>query len=72
MQSIHHYSNILNSLTTINGQLVSLDYLFREVEASTDIDTQFIDSFVASAQEMIVAAEALKSVVYDPTPEEGA
>ncbi len=69
MQSIHHYSNILNSLTTINGQIVSLDYLFREVEASTDIDTQFVDSFVASAQEMIAAAEALKSVVYDPTPE---
>ena len=69
MQSIHHYSNILNSLTTINGQLISLEYLFREVEASTDIDTQFIDSFVASAQEMIVAAEALKAVAYDPTPE---
>lgn len=69
MQSIHHYSNILNSLTTINGQLISLEYLFKEVEASTDIDTQFIDSFVASAQEMIVAAEALKAVAYDPTPE---
>jgi len=69
MQSIHHYSAILNALNSINGNLTTLAYVFKELEASTDIDASFIDSFNASAAQMIEAAEALKSIQYDPTPE---
>jgi len=70
MQSIHHFSRTLTNLNNINGELQSLAYLFKEIEESTETDASFIDSFVAAANDMISQAEALKTVVFDPSPEE--
>lgn len=70
MQSIHHFSRILTALNNINGEIASLQVVFKEIEAVSSVDEGFIDSFNASATAMIAAATALKDVAYDPTPPE--
>ena len=70
MQSIHHFSRILNSINSVNGEILALQNVYKELEAITDVDKGFIDSFNASASAMIAAATALKDVAYDPSPAE--
>lgn len=70
MQSIHHFSRILNSINSVNGEILALQNVYKELEAITEVDKGFIDSFNASASAMIAAATALKDVAYDPSPAE--
>ena len=72
MDTIQHYAAILNHVNAMKSRLAALGYDFKETAARTDLDVQLIDALVATANNLIVEAEALKSVAYDPTPEEPA
>tara|TARA_R100001086_G_scaffold247829_2_gene183207 strand:+ start:1291 stop:1506 length:216 start_codon:yes stop_codon:yes gene_type:complete len=69
MNTIHYYSNALKHLSSLTSVLASLDHEFKEIAPRTELDEAHIDLLVSSAQELITAAEALKTVAYDPTPE---
>ena len=69
MNTIHHYSALLNSVNSMQSRLAALAYDFKETAERNDLDVQLIDALIATANQMLVEAEALKSVAYDPTPE---
>lgn len=72
MNNIHHYSNALKHLSSITSVLNGLGYEFKENAPRTALDEQLIDGLIASANELITAAAALKAIAYDPTPAEPA
>ena len=72
MDTIHHYAAILNHVNAMKSRLAALGYDFKETAPRNDLDVQLIDALVATANTLITEAEALKSVAYDPTPEEPA
>jgi|TARA_R100000030_G_scaffold96835_1_gene85319 hypothetical protein len=69
MDTIHHYSAMLNHVNSIQSRLAALAYDFKETAPRSDLDVQLIDALIATANQMLVEAEALKSVAYDPTPQ---
>ena len=69
MNTIKHFNNIANGFDRIASAMNGLESEFKEVAPITDLDKAQIDVMIASAQNMIAAAEALKSVAYNPTPE---
>ena len=69
MNTIKHFHNIANGFNRIASAMSGLESEFTNVAPITDLDKAQIDVMIASAQNMIVAAEALKSVAYNPTPE---
>ena len=69
MNTIKHFSNIAHGFNQISSSMSGLESEFKEVAPITDLDKAQIDVMIASAQNMIAAAEALKSVQYNPTPE---
>ncbi len=69
MNTIHQFASITKNLSGTSASLNDLAYLYKETAPRTDLDVAHIDLLVAQAQEMIVAAEALKSIAYDPTTE---
>ena len=70
MNTLPDFANAVKNLSALTSVLAGLGYKFKEDAPRTALDEQLIDGLVASAQQLIVAAEALKTVAYEPTPEE--
>ena len=70
MNTIHHYSALLINVNTMQSRINALAYDFKETAARSALDEQLIDALVATATAMLTEADSLKSVAYDPTPEE--
>ena len=70
MNTIHHYSNLMKNLSSMTSVLNALAYDFKETAPITTLDEQLIDGLIASANSMLVQADALKGVTFDPTPNE--
>ena len=69
MNTIPHFNNIANGFNRIASAMSGLESEFKEVAPITVLDKAQIDVMIASAQNMIAAAEALKTVQYNPTPD---
>ena len=66
MNTIAHFYNAARGFNLINNTITALQAEFEQVAPVTDLDKAQIDVMVASAQQLIAAAEALKTVVYTP------
>ena len=69
MNTIKHFHNIANGFDRIASAMNGLESEFTSVAPITDLDKAQIDVMVASAHQMIAAAEALKTVQFVPTPD---
>ena len=67
MESIYQFASVTKNMANITASLNDLAYRYKEIAQRTSLDEAHIDVLVASAQELITAATALKSVAYDPT-----
>lgn len=70
MNTIHQFASITKNLSGTSASLEDLAFNYKEVAPRTDLDVAHIDLLIAQANEMIVVAEALKTVEYDPTETE--
>tara|TARA_R100001463_G_scaffold88700_1_gene143467 strand:- start:1330 stop:1542 length:213 start_codon:yes stop_codon:yes gene_type:complete len=70
MNTIHQFASITKNLSGTSASLEDLAFNYKEVAPRTDLDVAHIDLLIAQASEMIVVAEALKTVAYDPTETE--
>jgi hypothetical protein len=68
MNTLPDFANAVKNLSALTSVLAGLGYKFKEAAPRTALDEQLIDGLVASAQELIAAANALKTIAYDPTP----
>ena len=68
MNTINQFASITNSMALISGSIGDLAYQFKEVAPRTALDDANIDVLVITANQLIAAAEALKTIPYDPTP----
>lgn len=70
MNTLPDFANASKNISALSGVIAGLEYKFQFDAPRTDLDEQHIDLLVASAQQLIAAAEALKTVVYEgPAPE---
>ena len=69
MNTIKHFHNIAGGFDRITGGMSGLEAEFKYVAPVTDLDKAQIDVMIGSAQQLIVAAEALKSVVFEGQPD---
>ena len=67
MNTIHQFASITKNLSGTSASLEDLAFNYKEIAPRTDLDVAHIDLLIAQANEMIVVAEALKAVEYDPT-----
>jgi len=72
MITINQFASITSQMAQTNANLNALAFNYKEVAPRTELDVAHIDLLVAQAQQMILAAESLKTIAYDPTPEESA
>tara|TARA_R100000654_G_scaffold67000_1_gene95428 strand:- start:1024 stop:1245 length:222 start_codon:yes stop_codon:yes gene_type:complete len=72
MNTIYQFASITKAMAATNASLNDLAHNYKENAPRTSLDEDHIDLLVAQANEMITAANALKSIAYDPTPEESA
>ena len=70
MNSLLSFAEILKTLSKMEGLVAGLGEYYAQVEARTPIDDALIDQFLVKAEALSTAAAALKTVVYNPTPEE--
>ena len=68
METIFTFASLTQALATVQTGLGTLGYAYKETAPRTTLDDAHIDLLIASANEMITAATALKSIAYDPTP----
>ena len=68
MDTIFTFASLTQALATVQGGLGTLGYAYKETAPRTELDEAHLHLLIASANEMIAAATALKSVEYDPTP----
>ena len=68
MSTINQFASITNSMARISGSIGDLAYQFKERAPRTALDDANIDVLVITANQLIAAAEALKTIPYDPTP----
>lgn len=68
MNTIFTFASLTQALATVQSGLGTLGYTYKEESPRTPLDEAHIDLLIASATEMITAANALKSISYDPTP----
>tara|TARA_R110000803_G_scaffold70931_1_gene133949 strand:- start:4 stop:231 length:228 start_codon:yes stop_codon:yes gene_type:complete len=68
MSTINQFASITNNMAQISGSIGDLAYQFKEVAPRTALDDANIDVLVVTANQLIAAAEALKTIPYDPTP----
>ena len=68
MNTLPDFANAVKNLSALTSVLAGLGYKFKEAAPRTALDEQLIDGLVASAQELITAANDLKTIGYDPTP----
>ena len=64
MQSLYPFAEIMTELTKIESQIVKLQGIFTSLEERTTTDEALIDSFVAKANELETAANALKGITF--------
>lgn len=70
MNTIQHYAALIDHVNSMQTRIAALGYDFKETAARTDLDVQLIDALIATATAMLAQAESLKSIAYDPSPEE--
>ena len=70
MESIYQFASVTKNMANITASLNDLAYRYKELEERTSLDEAHIDVLIISAQGMIEAADALKSIAYNPTKEE--
>ena len=63
-----HYSGIARSISGISSRMAALAQHFAAVAPRTASDEAWIDLLVASASQMMIAANALKDIVYVAPP----
>lgn len=63
-----HYSSIARGISGISSRMAALSTQFAEVAPRTSADEAWIDLLIASAQSMLQAANALKTIDYVPPP----
>ena len=68
MNTIHYYSQLTKHLSSMTSVLGAMAYDFKETAERTALDAQLIDGLVATANAMIVEAQALKGITFNPTP----
>ena len=68
MNTIHQFASITKNLSGTSASLGDLAYLYQESALRTPRYAAHRDLLPAQANGMIQAAEALKSIAYDPTP----
>ena len=69
MKTINYYARLTDSLSVMNQNIEALAYQFKKEAPRTQLDTDIIDALLVAADQMRAAADALKAVAYDPTPE---
>jgi len=69
MNTIHQFASITKNLSGTSASLNDLAYLYKESAPRTALDEAHIDLLITQANGMIQAAEALKTIAYDPPPE---
>ena len=65
-----HYSSIARNISGISSRMAALAQQFGAVAPRTTSDEAWIDLLVASASQMMIAANALKDIVYVAPPPE--
>jgi hypothetical protein len=68
MNTINQFASITNNMAQISGSIGDLAYQFKEVAPMTALDDANIDVLVITANQLIAAAEELKTIPYEPTP----
>lgn len=68
MRTLEHFLGIGKALDSIDSRMSALAREFKEIAPRGPIDDALIVAFRARSAELAAAAEALLSVVYDPTP----
>lgn len=68
MNTIHQFASITKNLSGTSASLNDLAYQYKEIAPRSALDESHIDLLITQANGMIQAAEALKSIAYDPTP----
>ena len=68
MNTINQFASITNNMAQISGSIGDLAYQFKEIAPRTALDDANIDVLVVTANQLIAAAEALKTIPYDPPP----
>jgi len=69
MNTIHQFASITKNLSGTSASLNDLAHLYKESAPRTALDEAHIDLLITQANQMIQAAEALKAIAYDPTPD---
>lgn len=69
MKTINYYARLTDSLSVMNQNIEALAYQFAEEAPRTQLDEDLIDALLVAADQMRAAADGLKAVAYDPTPE---
>jgi len=68
MNTINQFASITNNMAQISGSIGDLAYQYKEITPRTALDNANIDLLIWAAQQLIVAAQALETIPYDPTP----
>ena len=66
MKALYPMADIMTLLTKLEGNVQKLSVIYATEEAVNPIDVGLIDSFIAKAQQLQVAAEALKTIPFNP------
>tara|TARA_R100000654_G_scaffold19900_2_gene40398 strand:+ start:2133 stop:2357 length:225 start_codon:yes stop_codon:yes gene_type:complete len=72
MNTIHQFASITKNLSGTSASLADLAYNYKEIAPRTPLDESHIDLLVEQAEAMIVTANNLKTIAYDPIMEEPA
>ncbi len=68
MSTINQFASITNNMAQISGSIGDLAYQYKEVAPRTALDDANIDLLIVTAEQLIVQAQALETIPYDPTP----
>ena len=68
MSTINQFASITNNMAMISGSIGDLAYQYKEIAPRTELDDANIDLLIQTAQQLIVQAQALETIPYDPTP----
>ena len=68
MKTINQFASITNNVAQISGSIGDLAYQYKEIAPRTELDDANIDLLIQTAQQLIVQAQALETIPYDPTP----
>jgi len=68
MSTINQFASITNNMAQISGSIGDLAYQYKEIAPRTALDDANIDLLIQTAQQLILQAQALETIPYDPTP----